>query len=124
MTKIDSTEKTNLPVSGDDKKTKKKPIKFWRYLNPGTNVIKLNTEQKVKEYTAAIVGFSCKGGDIEEFGKSWNLISVYMNPDPTTGTWWIVADFRTSKSETWNAIDVMFVSTELCDTGNYTSFYI
>ena len=128
MANIDSKVKTSFPASSNDQA---KPFLFRRYNNLGVGEpIKKDTGMSADEYTAAIVGFSCKGGDIEEWGKSWNLISVIMNPPSETDkqsgnkNWWIQADFRTSEDESWTAVDVMFVRNEYCDKENYTYFDI
>jgi hypothetical protein len=104
----------NLDVEGDLFIKGKKPFTINRFDKIGSGAISFDTKKSYDEYMAAIVGFSCSGGDIEEFGKPGFLISIFMNPDPTSRTWFIYADFRTSRNETWDFVDVMFIRRELC----------
>jgi len=111
------TPTAKLDVYGDLHINGKKPIIIKKYWDTARNGC--DTKMDANIHAAAIIGFRCWGGDIDETGGSTatdsNIINVFMSKK--NNKWHINVDFRThntanSHTETWY-VDVMFIRKEL-----------
>ena len=122
---ISTTNPTaKLDVEGSIKVFGDSPIKFVRYTTEldedEIGQVNHDTGYSATDYSAAIVGFSAKGGDIYEGGDVAGkyIVQVYMSV--IDNKWYIRADFHThsDEHEEWH-VDVMFVRKELSSRSGY-----